>query len=557
MKTKYIPLFLTAVMFCHSVQAQLESVTQRGSIRITKEMKPPILNIEPGSIRFVDANNNHAIDANEQSSVNFTIVNDGVGDGYGCTVRLNIVGDGNGITFQRTTSLDVIPKGAKLTVSLPISSSISTLDGTVEISVQVDEPNGMGIDPFHLTVETRAFEAPLVKVQDYTLTGTQSSQLEKKKPFDLQVLVQNTQYGTAEKVTAQIQLPPNVMMLDGEQIIPIGTLKAGQTKSLVYSLVATNNYTDTVIPITIYLKESYNNYAENRTITLAMNQTFSTNKIEVKAEEEQREEIILASLTSDVDKNIPRNSQDNKNTFAYIVANENYKDFSRVPFALNDGESFKKYCLETLGLPKDNVRIFKDVTSGVMASVVEQMKNTAKYNQNENIIFYYAGHGAPTVSTSDAYLVPVDAATVNGVVCYSLQQLYDEMGEMPTERVTVFLDACFTGRARDGEMLAANGERLVEIRPKGNRLSGNVVVFSATSNNETAQPYHEQNHGFFTYFLLKKLQETKGEVTYAALQEYLGREVPRVTNNINTKAQTPTMITSPTLGSSWQNWKLR
>jgi hypothetical protein len=65
-------------------------------------------------------------------------------------------------------------------------------------------------------------------------------------------------------------------------------------------------------------------------------------------------------------------------------------------------------------------------------------------------------------------------------------------------------------------MAAARG---IAIRAKPGAPQGNMVVFSAAQGDETAYPNHEKGHGMFTYFLLKKLQETKGDVTLSELGE--------------------------------------
>ena len=64
-------------------------------------------------------------------------------------------------------------------------------------------------------------------------------------------------------------------------------------------------------------------------------------------------------------------------------------------------------------------------------------------------------------------------------------------------------------------------------------------------------------HGMFTYYLLKKLQETKGDVTLGDLGDYLTREVRRESFDENSKLQTPTVIPSQALAGSWQQMKLK
>ncbi|MDR1383575.1 MAG: caspase family protein [Planctomycetaceae bacterium] len=98
---------------------------------------------------------------------------------------------------------------------------------------------------------------------------------------------------------------------------------------------------------------------------------------------------------------------------------------------------------------------------------------------------------------------------------YSLEKFYTELSKLNLKTVTVFLDACFSGAKREDEMLAsAHG---VAVKVKDEAPKGNMVVFSAANSDETAHQYEEKGHGLFTYFLLKKLQETQGAAIYGHL----------------------------------------
>ena len=85
---------------------------------------------------------------------------------------------------------------------------------------------------------------------------------------------------------------------------------------------------------------------------------------------------------------------------------------------------------------------------------------------------------------------------------------------------------------------------------------GNTVVLSAAQGDETAGFNEEEGHGMFTYYVLKKLQETQGDVTLQDLSQYVIREVGRK-SAVTNKPQTPCVISSATVGSEWQSWKLK
>ena len=126
---------------------------------------------------------------------------------------------------------------------------------------------------------------------------------------------------------------------------------------------------------------------------------------------------------------------------------------------------------------------------------------------------------------------------------------------MPAQRVTVFLDACFSGAKREGGMLAS--ARGVAIKVKQTAPQGKMIVFTAAQGDETAYPYKDEQHGLFTYFLLKKLKESKGDITLGELGDYLTMEVKRQSFVENGKQQTPSVLPSMTFTDTWRKTMLK
>lgn len=261
-------------------------------------------------------------------------------------------------------------------------------------------------------------------------------------------------------------------------------------------------------------------------------------------------------MDGSVDMNIVVTNASNSNTYAVIIANENYKREEKVPFADTDGKIFKEYCNKTLGILESNIKLVTDATYNDIRYVTNWLKQVITANNGQaKVIFYYAGHGIPDEATKTAYLLPVDGYGTDVSTGYSLKELYDMLSGLPSQSAMVFLDACFSGTKREGDMLAS--ARGVAIKVKPNEPKGKLVVFSAAQGDETAYPYKEQRHGMFTYYLLKKLQETKGEATLGEISDYVTSEVRKQSIVINGKMQTPTLTSSLAIGDSWRNWKLK
>ncbi len=242
---------------------------------------------------------------------------------------------------------------------------------------------------------------------------------------------------------------------------------------------------------------------------------------------------------SDVDINIPisKRSKSSANNFVLIIANESYRYVDPVNFALNDGEIFKEYCIKTLGIPEKNITYYANATVGDIYEGVDGLANILNVVEDGRGIVYYCGHGIPNENTGDAYILPVDGKATNTKTCYSLQELYTKLGSTKAKDITYLLDACFTGADKSGSMLVA--ARGVAREAKKATVPPNTFILSAAKGDQTAMTYPEKEHGLFTYFLLKKLQETGGDVSYNDLRKYVADNVAKESLLINKKQQTP------------------
>jgi hypothetical protein len=260
---------------------------------------------------------------------------------------------------------------------------------------------------------------------------------------------------------------------------------------------------------------------------------------------------------SDVDINIPSSGIESKLTFALVFANEKYREESNVDFAYNDGASIEKYFLNTLGIPQTNIHVVYDATKNDMVREVDWLKNVASVYADEdiNLIVYYAGHGVPNEADGTAYLIPIDGVGSNIKTLYSLAEFYDELGSIKSKYTILFMDACFSGSLRGTGMLAS--ARGIALKAKQATPKSNMVVLSAATGDETAWPYKEKGHGLFTYYLLKKLQTSKGNVSLGQLSDYVKTEVGKQSVVSNSKRQTPTVNVSLNIANTWQNIKLK
>lgn len=536
---------------------QTEAVSPTYTFSIKKKVEPPILDFVAGSLQFKDADGNNAINANEQCSIEFQLQNTGTGDGLNLKALVKVVGSISGITLATSTPLAVCGKGKSVSYSLPISSNMNTVDGTIEISIDIDEPNGFNPPIVNLEIDTKKFVAPAVAVVDHVVfSNNGSTVLELRKPFALQLLVQNTGQGIAKNVTVKLPVPENVFMQSGDEITTIGTLEPGETRSIEFEFILNAKFLGTSLNLNADVSESIGRFSSDWNHSFALNQALAAEKMIVTSKKEEGVNIAVASLRSDVDKDIPTGLSPNKKKYALIIGNEDYSKYQtsldkevNVDFAANDARVFAEYCEKTLGYPKDNIFVVVDGTRGQMSQELAKLiKLGIVENGEAELLFYYSGHGLPEEGTNIPYLIPVDVSGTQPSNGIALTSVYDELSKCPTKKTTIILDACFSGGARNKELVAMKG---VKVKAKVDAVPGNIVVLASSSGNEASAVYREKQHGYFTYFLLKNLQSNKGQGNFETIVSEVSQNVAREAARVG-KNQTPNVLPGAEIGEGWK-----
>ena len=524
---------------------------------------PPSLNVKFDDIQLFNQLNAkiNLIEASESARLEFQIQNSGLGDAYNVTIYINEVNKIKGLDYLKRIDLGTIKKNQLKDVQIPITTNLDLESGVAKFMVQVKEENGFGLDPIEVNITTKKFLAPKLTIVDHKFSTEKGGMAKKGEKIILQANLQNTGFGTANAVNVKFKYPQGVFAVTDANFL-YNTLNSNQHATLQFNLLTNNDFKETRVPITIEVTESWKRYGVSQTYTVRLNQSLSKMVANIYGDASYNTVIRPAMLNSDVNINIPNNTDKFSNKYAVIIGNEDYSsrqpnltNESNVEYALDDARIFKEYLIRTLGFEEKNVFLLLNATSGEMKQAITRIKEIFKVLPESNkseIVFYYAGHGYPDESTKIPYLMPVDVSINNLESAIRLSELCNELGSTNAGKITLFLDACFTGDGRNQGLLAA---RTARIKPEPLTAKGNMVIFSASSADQTALPYKDQQHGMFTYFLLKKLQETKGNVTYGDLYNYVKQNVA-LESTRSIKRQDPEITISKDVNNNWQYWKL-
>jgi|GEM_PF-476928 Uncharacterized protein containing caspase domain len=536
---------------------------------------PPILTIEDISL------SSNSLGANETAKLSVTLKNVGPGDAQ--DVLLNLESNLKDIQFNASSPIPTIAaNGGKQTITIPITGTVDLPSTIAQLKIEVEEPHfKVKIQGKQLSVPTREFQKPQLLLAKYAVVENQSSnpnnQIDINEMVDLVFAVQNVGLGNAANVTTSVtNNQKGVMFLgvvNGNQLVrqnpTFNSIASGKYETVTYRYFINSEFTDSNLQFTINAGEKVGRFGFSLPKSFAINtklseEGFIRTVASTNTNTGTPSKVIIEDIPDfvvDVDSNIPTTNNSNNSAYALIIGNEDYNSRQtglskeqNVEFAVNDANMFALYCEKTLGIPKRQIKVLLNATAAEISQGLAWLTNLAKVeNGNAELFFYYSGHGLPDEQTKEAYLVPVDVNGSNLTYAIKVADVYKTLAEQPTKKVNVFLDACFSGGGRNEGLLAVKG---VKVRPKENTVPEQMVVLTSSTGDESSAVFKEKRHGYFTYFLLKKLQESKGEISYNDLSSYIIQNVRKETS-ISGKIQTPQVIVSPNAGDSWKTWLVK
>lgn len=504
---------------------------------------------------FIDANNNRVIDAGEGFAVNFTVANNGAGDAFNVRLRL-AEQQGYDRYFEGPREIDGgnIPAGTakKYTFRYIVNKDMPTVQ--THINIYAFEQNGFDADPSEMIVYAQEYAMPRLRVADHQFFASDGSSITLGSTGKLTVALQNYGTRTAHNVKLNFTLPKNVFNTDAPEMT-IDSIAPGDVATFDYSFIVNKRFDgDSVAVMLSAVDDSY---------TASINEAYrvkvgeyltAASTITIDGQLEKRNtkmDDFSLKFDSELLSDIPEGAE-NRHRYALIIGNEDYSMTGanaeiNVPYAVNDAMVFREYCVRTFGIPVSQIKMIPNATAGMMHEQLDWLINMASTDPEAELFFYYSGHGNNDEATKQAYLLPVDITGKNIHLGISLADLYQRLGSYAVKGAYVFLDACFSGGYKSAAPLLA--QKAVRVVPKLGMPNGNTISFSSSSGDQTSSVFHDKRQGYYTYYLLKTIKDTKGNISMKQLFERTNADVKKATAFIG-KIQEPQYIVSPT----WYNW---
>jgi hypothetical protein len=219
-----------------------------------------------------------------------------------------------------------------------------------------------------------------------------------------------------------------------------------------------------------------------------------------------------------------------------VIGNRTYAEAPPVAYAHNDAEAFASYFQRTLGVPKENVIVELDLNSIGMNRLfgtedVPDGRLARRARFVDEILVFYSGHGVPVFRSEGlpmGYLLPVDVpAAEPGFGAYPLDLLIHQLEDLPVNKVTLLLDACFSGLSTQGSLVpGVSGAFGVAIAPPQERAKVSVLTATDFRSPQFAHWLDDKEHGAFSWFMLEGLKgaaddDGDGRIHLTELRDYV------------------------------------
>jgi hypothetical protein len=290
--------------------------------------------------------------------------------------------------------------------------------------------------------------------------------------------------------------------------------------------------------------------------TLDSFSSFNQGKNRLSASESNQSPSSIVQTTEFV-PTFTKPSRDTSNDIGVIIANYDYKnstkDIPDVTPANSDGQLVQRYFQEGLGIKAENIIHLKNSTGTQLVALFGSDSNPQGKlfnwvkDKNTRVFIYYSGHGAPNFREEGGSLVPVDAElSTLQLSSYPLTRLYKNLGHLPSETVTVILEACFSGLSQGGNLLK-NSSPIV-IKPSKSLIPENVKVVAAGSSSQIASWEKDASYSLFTKYYINGMAgaadeaphgNADGEVIQSEIKSYLESTVTYLARRYYGREQIP------------------
>jgi hypothetical protein len=356
--------------------------------------------------------------------------------------------------------------------------------------------------------------------------------------------VTGSQDAEGPKIT--INYPPEGARVDREELVVVGIVTDNASVDRV--LVSVNGK---MVTMSSDQAMSQRGYSIRTPVPLRPGQ----NVIEVSAVDKagNMSQVVRSVTLTAATATPPPPARLKHDQWAVVIGIGSYENVAipRLKYTVADADAFHTMLVgQQMGLKKENVILLTDrserkpTLKNIKWALGTFLSRAAQ--KNDTVYVFFAGHGAPEADPRgqerdglSKYLIPQDADPDD---LYSTALAMDEMqnifSRIESDRIVVFLDACYSGAAGGRTFAAKNTRGMVDDKflERLTDAKGRTIV-TASRPAEVSIELPELGHGIFTYYLIEGLKgaadlDRDGIVTLQELYPYLDQQVTKRSRSV-------------------------
>ncbi len=205
-------------------------------------------------------------------------------------------------------------------------------------------------------------------------------------------------------------------------------------------------------------------------------------------------------------------SKSNRKSWLLAISVENYDSTVPVIYSNISGEDFVQTVQKVIGVPTQNTIYLNGdkATTGSVKDAIAKISELAE--KGDTIYFYYSGHGIPSPTDNESYILPKDKSVeyVSKESELKLSHIYKTLEDSKAGKVVAIVDACFSGMT-DGKAIYT-GTAAGLLKPKSYTPSQKMVIVTAGKDNQFSNSYDAKGHRLFSYFVIKALLDGRKNI---------------------------------------------
>ena len=232
--------------------------------------------------------------------------------------------------------------------------------------------------------------------------------------------------------------------------------------------------------------------------------------------------------------------QQSRDAVAIIIGIENYRRVPKADFANADAKDFYTYASRALGIKPENIKLLVDDGADDI-EILNAFQNWLPLKVNKgrtDVYVFYSGHGYPSQDGSSLYFLPfnVDKQYLERT-SVKQKEVVSALQKAQAKSVTMFIDACYSGQTRGGEVLIA-GLKPIALKADEKAYPPEFTVITASAADQFSSASQDLKHGIFSFYLMKGMEgdadvNKDGRITSGELQRYLSEMVGRQAMGLN------------------------